>query len=105
MTSRHDTTPAVGTVRGSLELVGAGSSTSLPPTPDTPPLTPPEPARCRCCAHPLTAPTSVRRLLGPVCAHRLAEALARAAGGRFAVALDVDHGGIVVRLEPVGADR
>lgn len=76
---------------------GEWNGTIVPPTPDS------APARCRCREHRLTAPTSVRRMLGPVCAHRLAEALAGAAGGRFAVVLDVDQGAIVARLEPIGA--
>ena len=36
--------------------------------------------RCRACHHPLTARQSIALELGPVCAHRLAQRLALAAG-------------------------
>jgi len=100
VTGKDERRPGAG-APSNEHVPGEGNGTTLPPTTDAP-----EPPRCRCCEHRLTAPSSVRRRLGPVCAHRLAEALAAAAGGRFAVRLDVDRdGGILARLEPVGADR
>ena len=98
MTGKHERRPGAGAPSNEHVPGDEWNGTSLPPTTDAPDV-----ARCRCCQRPIVAPTSVRRLLGPVCAHRLAEALAGAAGGRFAVVLDVDHGAIVARLEPIGA--
>lgn len=99
--SAHGTTPAAGIGEGRSDHVGARSDLILPPAPDV--------ARCRCCRHPLTAPTSVARGIGPECwRRRVLDSLRAAAGSSWHATVNLDGAGQLVRLvlEPTaGAER